>query len=115
MTSAQASGDTPGLTIEAVPTEDGTLTLRCSGELDYSTARLLRDHGHDAVRTDAATVVVDLREVDFVDSAGLGTLVEIHRRLREDGHAMVLRTTQSSTLAVLRTSGMDGYFTVRTD
>ncbi len=44
-----------------------------------------------------------------------GTLVEIHRRLREDGRAMVLRTAQPSTLAVLRTSGMDGYFTVRTD
>ena len=31
------------------------------------------------------------------------------------GRAMVLRTAQPSTLAVLRTSGMDGYFTVRTD
>ena len=117
MTSAsQAAGDDkPGLTIDTHTTDDDTVTLRCSGELDHTTSRLLRQRGAEAIDTGAATVVVDLEQVDFVDSAGLGTLVEIHKHLREEQREMVLRTSRPSTLSLLRTTGMDGYFTVRRD
>ena len=89
--------DATVLTIETLGPDDGTLTLRCRGEIDYSTVRLLREHAETAL----------------IDSAGLGTLVEIHRQLQAEDRAMVLRTSQANTLKVLETTGMTGFFTVR--
>lgn len=105
--------DATVLTIETLGPDDGTLTLRCRGEIDYSTVRLLREHAETALIDPAPTVVLDLDRVTFLDSAGLGTLVEIHRQLQAEDRAMVLRTSQANTLKVLETTGMTGFFTVR--
>ncbi|QWZ09451.1 STAS domain-containing protein [Nocardioides panacis] len=105
--------DATGLTVDTLGPDDGTLTLQCRGELDYSTVRLLREHAEAALTTPAPTVVLDLDRVSFLDSAGLGTLVEIHRQLQAEGRTMVLQTSHANTLRVLETTGMTGFFTVR--
>jgi anti-anti-sigma factor len=102
-----------GLTIDTLGPDDGTLTLRCHGEIDYSTVRLLREHAETALTDPAPTVVLDLDGVSLLDSAGLGTLVEIHRLLQAEDRSMVLQTSQANMLRVLETTGMTSFFTVR--
>ncbi|MDQ6811839.1 MAG: STAS domain-containing protein [Actinomycetota bacterium] len=53
-----------------------SLILVIRGELDISTARLLDDELGRAEATDAATIVVDLDHVDFIDSSGLHVLIK---------------------------------------
>ncbi len=59
--------------------------LRPTGDVDAYTAPELRARLHDATTSGAPVVVVDLREVTFIDSAGLGALVGAHRRMLEAG------------------------------
>jgi anti-sigma B factor antagonist len=92
--------------------EGQTLTLRAQGEIDVSTAPELRRHLEEAVAGGATRVVADLTAVDFIDSAGIGVLVEGHRRLEEADRALVLRVSNPSTLRVLAMTGMDRYFTL---
>lgn len=58
--------------------------LAVRGELDLSTVETLRDSlRSEQVR--AATVVLDLRQLQFIDSSGLSLLVAEQQRAREDG------------------------------
>ncbi len=94
------------------PDDAGTLVLRGTGELDVSTVHELRVHFEDAAATDASTVLVDLTGVQFIDSAGVGVLVEGHRGLEAVGKQLVVRVSTPATLRVLEVTGMDRYLTV---
>lgn len=54
------------------------------GELDLSTVEILRDVLHSE-ESRAKIVVLDLRELDFIDSSGLSLIVSEQQRAREDG------------------------------
>ncbi|MBV9951504.1 MAG: STAS domain-containing protein [Acidimicrobiia bacterium] len=58
--------------------EDGGRIVRISlvGEVDHSNHDVLADALSDASDADAAEIVVDCRDLDFIDSAGLGALVD---------------------------------------
>ena len=56
-----------------------------TGELDLATAPALEASLARAFRSDAGQVVLDLRELEFIDSSGLRTLLTA-RRQAEDAH-----------------------------
>ncbi|MQS01676.1 anti-sigma factor antagonist [Streptomyces sp. OF1] len=53
--------------------------LRVSGELDLVTSPLVRQHVHDAVAEGRRDLVLDLTEVLFCDSSGVGVLIAARR------------------------------------
>lgn len=79
--------------------------IEVGGELDSSSARELRTG--IAGLLGPRWTVIDIRQVSFVDSAGLGALVGGMRRLREAGGGVVLCCTRSSVLRLLRMTGVD--------
>lgn len=58
-----------------VDSRSGTTVVAVSGELDLLTAPRLRQVLFDPLLCSQPRVVVDLREVSFLDSTGIGTLV----------------------------------------
>jgi anti-sigma B factor antagonist len=56
--------------------------LRVVGELDLATSPSLRQHVHDAVADGRRLLVLDLSEVLFCDSSGVGVLVAARRLMR---------------------------------
>jgi anti-sigma B factor antagonist len=71
-------GQPPDLVID-VATRDGCSVVTVSGELDVLTAPRLRQVLFDPVLCSRPHVVVDLRDVGFIDSTGIGTLVAARR------------------------------------
>jgi anti-anti-sigma factor len=63
---------------------DGGAVVVVTGEVDMLTAPALREQLR-APQAQAETVVLDLREVSFMDSSGLGAIVGQHKRAREHG------------------------------
>jgi anti-anti-sigma factor len=62
---------------------DGPIVgLRCDGELDVAGCPKLIDAFDRTLSRDLARVVVDLRQVTFIDSTGLGCL--LHGSLKAD-------------------------------
>jgi anti-anti-sigma factor len=87
--------------------ENGTVRLRLSGDLDLGTAGALESRMGD-VGDDARTVVVDLRELAFLDSAGIGELMRADRRARREGRRFVVVAGEATPVArALRTSRAD--------
>src|SRR5437773_6425385 len=68
----------PVLSIER---EDGACVVRLAGELDLYNANDVRQALFDACADRPERLVVDLGEVDFVDSTALGVLIEARTKL----------------------------------
>jgi anti-sigma B factor antagonist len=56
--------------------------VKISGEIDVFTSPRLREELLDIIEDGALHLVVDLGDVTFLDSTGLGVLVGIYHRLR---------------------------------
>jgi anti-sigma B factor antagonist len=65
-------------------TTDGEwAVLTVSGEVDLATGPLVRECLHELAGGGVRHVVVDLRQVSFLDSIGLGVLVAAYKLLRD--------------------------------
>lgn len=58
---------------------DGTLHL--AGEIDYSVAPQVRRYLHDYAGSSANTLLLNLQQVEYIDSTGLAILLELRRIL----------------------------------
>jgi anti-sigma B factor antagonist len=70
---------------------EGVELLMVEGELDIATAPRLIGVLNGAIQEALRSLVVDLSQVDFMDSTGLALLINAHRRLarRRKGFAVV--------------------------
>jgi anti-sigma B factor antagonist len=71
--------------------DEGVELVLVEGELDIATAPRLISVLNGAVQEALRSLVVDLSDVDFMDSTGLALLINAHRRLtrRSKGFAVV--------------------------
>ena len=79
------------------------------GELDLYNAHLAREALLGAAGRSAERLVVDLSEVTFIDSTGLGVLVETRTRL-SNRRAFLLVAPGVETRRALEISGLDRHF-----
>jgi anti-anti-sigma factor len=94
-------------------TSDGqVLTLVGRGEIDYATLDVLENELDKATDSEAETVVVDLQDVTYIDSAGLGVLVKAHRRMTSENRALVLRVTSPDIIKLFDITGLAHLFAV---
>lgn len=71
------------MTLKVTDGEEGEwAVLRVSGELDLVTSPVLRQRVHDAVAEGRRSLVLDLSEVLFCDSSGVGVLIATRRLIR---------------------------------
>jgi anti-sigma B factor antagonist len=86
---------------------EGVPVLRAVGEIDVSTAPALREQLFALPESDPR-VIVDLSEVTFLDSTGLGVLISAHKRLRDaPSHGEVaLVVTRPQITKVLEVTGL---------
>ena len=72
------------------------LTVHVIGELGRSTAKTFEAESRLAISGDASTVVLDLGDVHFIDSAGLQSVVRIaNQSLRAGARLRMLRPSAS--------------------
>ena len=73
-----------------VHTEGRATVIAVGGELDLASAPALESELQAAAQSDAELLVLDLRELEFMDSTGLSVIVKAHQRLSEEGRALSL-------------------------
>jgi anti-sigma B factor antagonist len=83
--------------------------LRVAGEVDLYTASELRQRVIGLIDDGILHLIADLRDVDFLDSTGLGALVGSLRRLRVREGSLEL-VTGGQILRILRLTGLTRVF-----
>ena len=94
------------LHLEAVIAGADCAVLRISGEVDAYSAPQLRERVIQLLADGIRHVVADLREVDFLDSTGLGALVGSLKRLRVQEGSLTLVTGGGSIPQLFRLTGL---------
>jgi anti-sigma B factor antagonist len=88
-----------------VQARDGELWVLPTGDLDILSAPELDEALALALRSDADTVVIDLRGLGLLDSTGLRVLVKAC--FGDDGHRVSLVRGSEHVSTVLRISGLE--------
>src|SRR5687768_11688656 len=85
----------------------GAVHARLRGELDISTAPRLEDTLSRVEADGPALLVIDLSQLDFMDSTGLRLLISADTRAREAGRRLVLIQGNEMVQRVLRLTRLD--------
>jgi anti-sigma B factor antagonist len=85
------------------------------GELDVYTAPRLREALDGVIDDGALHIVIDVRDMTFVDSTGLSVIVGALKRVRDRGGELSLNSPTSATEKVLEVTGLDQVMTVSRD
>ena len=108
---ARLAEDGPDGTTRAQP--DEPVVVHAAGELDLDTVGAFRVEVADAVNSASpAPVIVDLRDVTFIDSTTLGVLVRAHNRLTAQGRHLTIRTQHPLLLRLFEVSGLTTFLQI---
>lgn len=99
------------LTIEVSGPGEATV-VRLVGELDIVTADQAKRRLSDLVDQGANTVQLDLTDLGFVDSSGLGALVAIHHHAVARGAAVELKAVPAQVKRLMEITKLDELFTI---
>lgn len=90
--------------------EGQVCVVHVKGEVDIYTSPALRTALSDVTGDGCGTVIVDLAEVPFIDSSGLGVLVGALRRVRESDGDLRVVSGHETVVKILRITGLDRVF-----
>ena len=83
------------------------------GEVDVSNADELRNAVDAAIVLDAPEVTVDLSQVPYIDSTGIGVLVGAAHRATDAGKKLVVASPQKNVARVLGLLGVADDLNIR--
>ena len=100
------------LGIETEERDDGIVVVVVHGEVDIRTAPELRECLAHVLDGDVKRVVLDLADVEFLDSTALSVMVGAHKRLAKTGEPLSVIASTEPVQRVLSVTGLARVFTV---
>ena len=77
------------------------------GSIDSADSNDLRTFLDDLIEAGQRRLVLDISDMDFIVSMGLGILVQTYTRLRRDDGFLRLAAPQPAILRIIKTTGLD--------
>lgn len=78
-------------------------------------SRLFADYLEDVLKDGVSAVLLDMSEIDYVDSTGLGELVGYLQRFSDQGGKLALLRPQTRILNLLKLTRLDEVFQIYSD
>jgi anti-sigma B factor antagonist len=95
-----------------VRSQGQTTIIAVSGELDLASSPALQEELDRVSGSDAEMLIIDLRELDFMDSTGLSVLVRAHQRAEEQGRRLAMVKGPQQVQRLLSLTGVADRMTV---
>ena len=91
---------------------EGRTVVSVAGEIDVYTAPRLREEITELVAAGTYDLVIDMSEVEFLDSTGLGVLVGGLKKVRAHDGSLQLVCSQDRLLKIFRITGLAKVFVI---
>ena len=100
------------LSIDTKRTGDEAL-VKLSGELDMLSAPELSDELKEVLDGGATRVVVDMTDLEFMDSSGLSAILGAHQSAEERGATLTLFGPSERVIRLVNITGLGDVFEIR--
>ena len=94
---------------------DNHAVVSVSGEVDLSTSSQLDEAVVDAIQQDTNHLTIDLANVSFLDSSGLGVIVKALKRSNEASIKFDVVASNERVLKVFAITGLDTVISIYSD
>lgn len=102
--------------MEIIKQEDSTFTvLKLQGRVDSFNSPLLSDSFDTIHKEKKYKILLDLSEVDFINSTALGLLIEVMKRNNENSGTLALINCSEKVNKILQITKLDKIFSVFND
>lgn len=91
---------------------DDQAVIYLDGELDPHTAPLLQEELDRLVAKGSTKIVLDMSALRFIDSSGLRVVISAHRRVRDAGGHLALRSPSDTARRLLEITGLTDHIDV---
>ncbi len=90
----------------------GVTVVKVAGQLIVANRHELKQLVTDAVEQGARKFVVDFSDTGYIDSSGLGVLVSLSRKLRDEGGDLRLAGLNADLVSLFELTKLDGLFNI---
>ncbi|MAB82518.1 MAG: anti-anti-sigma factor [Phycisphaerae bacterium] len=91
---------------------DGATIVRPQGDIDLSSSSILRTSLQESSQSAEGKLIIDLANVQYMDSSGVATLVECLQLCRRAGTTLLLCQLHERVLSVFQIARLDGVFEI---
>lgn len=87
--------------------KNGALVISFKGEIDHSATLDVRERIDELIKRGGFDyMVIDLKDISFMDSAGIGLIMGRYKKLRSGNKPLFLRNVSPSVDKILKISGL---------
>ena len=76
------------MNINNIETENGNLVIQLSGEMDALGCSKIRPNLEEIANQTHLHTVLDINQISFIDSSGIGAIVFLFKRLKQQGRSL---------------------------
>jgi anti-sigma B factor antagonist len=88
-------------------TEKGVWEFKLIGEVDISNAHLFKKQLEAAITERKQNISIDLSELSYIDSTGLGVIIGAYGSIKKDGYGVKVANPRDNVKKLLNISGLD--------
>jgi anti-sigma B factor antagonist len=87
--------------------ETGMWEFKLAGEIDISNAHDFKKQLEAALAEKRQSVTIDLLELNYIDSTGLGVIISAYGLIKKDGFSIKVLNPRDNVRKLLNISGLD--------
>ena len=101
--------------IQVKKNEQGIDSIDLEGDLDFHSSPDVRGELAKLIEQEAGKILIDLKKVNYIDSSGLATFVELFQRTKRYGGKLVLFNLSQGVRSVFEIAKLDTIFQLAGD
>lgn len=90
--------------------KDDYLILNLAGDLDVYSEEEFRDFIEDELKDNNLDLVIDIKDLDYLDSTGLGMFMKIYKMYEENGQKVKIINPKENILKLFKITDLTDIF-----
>ncbi len=84
-----------------------SLLILLKGDLDAYTCNSLKENVEEMLKDRVVDIYIDAKELDYIDSTGLGTIIGIYKILKEDDKQIYMENLKPNVRKMFKITDLD--------